>query len=110
MRNITRKRGDTYPHKIEVINKCTNEPLDVTGFSFLLCVDPSSAPLDNSSNIMQLTGTIVDGPNGLVEFPLSDTDADNVGDFYYDIQMTDTTNRERTIEHGQWKMKQDISK
>jgi len=108
--NVLRKRGDTYPHKIEVVDKCTNEPIDVTGFSFALAVDPSKTPTDDTNNIMKLIGSISDGPNGRVQFPLTTTDADNVGDYFYDIQMTDLATKPRTIESGAWKMTQDITK
>jgi hypothetical protein len=92
------------------VDKCSGDPVDVTGYGFLMCVDPSQDPLGSTNNIAQITGIITDGANGVVEFTPSDVEADNVGSFFYDIQWTDTNSKKRTIDHGKYILKQDIAK
>ncbi len=107
--NIIRRRGDTFPHVIQLIDKGSGDPIDITGDSFQLAVDASKEPATSSNNIMQLTGVITDGPDGTVEFSPSAGEADNVGNFFYDIERT-VGGKVRTIENGKFILKQDISK
>ena len=110
MATIIRRRGDTYPYVIQCVDKCTGDPVDVSGYGFLMCVDPSREPSGASNNIAQMVGIITDGVNGVVEFTPTDQEADNVGNFYYDIQWTDTNSKKRTIDAGKYVLKQDIAK
>jgi hypothetical protein len=110
MATIIRKRGDTYPYKIQIVEKISCDPIDVTGFSFLLTVDPSAAPVDDTNNLFQISGVIIDSVNGIVGFSPNETQADNVGNYYYDIQMTDADLAKRTIDDGKFVLKQDITK
>lgn len=108
---ITRKRGDTYGDEITVKSKSTGLAIDITAFSFVLTVDPSKTPLDATANLYALTGTIIDGPTGRVEFVPSAMQADQTpGVYYYDIQMTDGAGRKRTIDLDKYIYTQDISK
>ena len=108
--NIIRRRGDRNPYVIQVVDKKTGEPIDITGFTFLLAVDPSNEPSNSSNNIMQMDGVITDAIGGTVKFTPTVEEANNFGDFFYDIQMTDAGSLPRTIEHGKFILKQDISK
>ena len=106
--DITRKRGDTYPIQFQVLSNAA--PMALSGESFLLTVDPEKAPTSNANNIFQLTGLIIDAPNGLIAFNPSAGDVDYVGKFYYDVQMTDGAGKIRTIVAGAFKLVQDITK
>jgi hypothetical protein len=75
-----------------------------------MTLDPSKAPTDNTNNVYQLTGTIVDAPAGKVEFAPDANQADQLGSYYYDVQMTDGAGRIRTIITGKYKYVQDITK
>lgn len=110
MIDITRKRGDTYADEIIVRSKKTQQAIDITGYTFLMTLDPEKAPTSNANNIYQLSGVIVDAPNGRVEFVPSALQADRVGAYYYDIQMVDGAGRTRTIVVGRYKYEQDITK
>jgi hypothetical protein len=108
---ITRKRGDTYAETIIVVTAGTTTPIDVTGCTFLLTVDPAKAPADNTNNLFDIVGTILDAPAGEVEFAPSALDADQLpGTYYYDIQMTDGAGRVRTVALDKWVVTQDITK
>ena len=108
--NYCRSRGDTFAIQIAIENSAGG-PIDISGFSFLLTVDPSSEPADALGNIYQLTGVIDDAPNGLVSFAPDPTEAMSApGDYFYDIQQTDAGSLVRTIAKGDWQILQDITK
>lgn len=110
MTDITRKRGDTYADEFIIKSKTTKLPINIAGYTFTLTVDPSKAPVDDTDNLYQLTGTIIDAANGRVEFVPSAEQADNVGSFFYDVQMIDGVGRKRTIVSAKYKYEQDITK
>jgi len=115
---IARKRGDTAPDKITVLDPETSPvvPLDVTGFGFILTVnterdpDPVGPPIIGTE-LVSIAGTLIDAPNGVVEFPWSPGDADQVPeDYFYDIQQTDTAGKILTIAKEEYKFQQDLTK
>jgi hypothetical protein len=108
--DICRVRGDTYPF-VMVVKDENGLPIDITGFSFSLTVDPSPDPTTTAANLFTLTGSIIDGPNGKVRFSLSSPQADQApGIYYYDVKMIDTASAERTIVRGEWAFEQDVTK
>lgn len=111
MTDIDRKRGDTYADEFTVTSASTGAAIDITGYTFVLTVDPSPAPADATGNLYALTGTITDAANGVVEFAPSGVQSDQTpGVYWYDVQMTDASSRIRTIASGQYRYTQDISK
>lgn len=108
--NIKRSRGDTFPIEIAVTNSA-GTAVDVTGFSFVLTVDPENDPTSSAANLFQLTGVITDASAGEVQFVPSPAQADQTPEIYfYDIQMTDGSGRIRTIASGRFEVVQDITK
>ena len=108
--DIERRRGDTYADKFQVISEATGLPIDITGATFLLTVDPSKAPINATNNLYVLTGTITDAPNGIVEFAPSAVQADQIGKYYYDAEMTAAGGRIRTFQVGKYTYVQDLTK
>jgi len=106
--NFSRIRGDTYPIEVTVTDT-DGSPLNVTGATFLLTVDPEESPANATANEFQSTGTIVSAANGTVEFPITTTNADLVGTYYYDVQMILSTVK-YTIMRGSITFTQDITK
>ena len=116
---IARKRGDTAPDKITVLDPeavTPGTPLDVTGFGFKLTVnteqdpDPVGPPIIGTE-LVSIIGSLVDAPNGVVEFPWSTADADQVpDDYFYDIEQTDTAGKILTIAKEQYRFQQDVTK
>jgi len=106
---FTRKRGDTYPIELTVVDT-EGTPLNVTGATFLLTVDPSESPTDATTNLFQSTGTITSALNGQVEFPITAGNADQTGTYYFDIQMTDSDSIITTLVTGTITWEQDITK
>ena len=110
MTDLTRKRGDTYADQIVVVDS-TGVVVDITGYSFVLTVDPSNAPSSAANNLFSLTGGIIDAVNGVVEFAPTALQADQApGRYWYDVQMTDVGAAIRTIVTGRYTIEQDISK
>ena len=108
--NITRTRGDTFPFVI-TLKDSAGAVIDVSADSFLLTVDPSESPTDNTANLFQLTGTLfTDGTDGKVQFEHSAGNADNVGEYFHDIEQTDGSSKIRTIARGDFILEQDITK
>ena len=109
---LCRKRGDSFPDEFVLFTDAAKTmPLDITGFSFILTVDPEEAPADASNNIFQLTGTITDATNGKVEYAPTAVESDVTPKLYYfDIQMTDAALAIRTIIVGDYDITQDITK
>lgn len=107
--DICRKRGDTFPFTFTVKDS-SGTAIDITGFTYKLAVDPSEEPTSNANNIFELTGTVTDGPNGKVQFSLTTGQADNLGDYFYDLEQTDTGSFIRTIAQGKFQFIQDRTK
>lgn len=110
MSNITRKRGDTYADVFVVKSNLTGEPLNITGSSFFLTIDPNKEPTSAATNVYKLTGVITNSSAGEVEFAPSAVQADLVGDYFYEVEMVDAAGRRRTIVSGKYKYVQDIGK
>jgi hypothetical protein len=108
--NIQRVRGDTYPI-IFTVNDANGDPVDITNYTFMLTVDPSEAPEDDTNNLFEIQGSIVSGPDGTVSFTPTAGDANQTpGGYYYDVEMVDTGSAVRTIAKGAWEVVQDITK
>ena len=114
---ITRKRGDTAPDKITVIDSesATSAPLDNTGFQYKLTVntekdpEPVGPPIVGNE-LFSLTGA-VGGADGTVVFPITVGDADQEpGRYWYDIQQTDTAGKIKTIAKNEYVFEMDVTK
>jgi len=106
--NIIRKRGDTKSINLSLTDSA-GAVLDITGFTFTLSVTQLEAP-ESADYEFQSTGTITDGPNGRVSFPISAGDSDRIGDFFYDIEMVDGASEISTILEGNFTFIQDRGK
>lgn len=103
-------RGDSFGSEITIKSK-DGTATNIAGFGFVLTVDTELSPVDVSTNLFSVTGIITDAPNGKVEFSPLDTDTDLSEDtYFYDIQMTDTSSKKRTIIKAKFSIIQDISK
>lgn len=112
---LDRKRGDTAPDKITVIDAETELPLDNTGFQYKLTVnterdpDPVGPPIVGVE-LATITGT-PGGANGEVEFIWSGVQADQVPDTYwYDIQQIDAGGNILTIAKNKYIIYMDVTK
>ena len=108
--DITRKRGDTHVMAF-TLQDSAGAAIDISGFSFLMTVDPAEEPPDANNNLFQLTGVLDDAPNGRFSFAPSALEADQApGEYFYDIQMIDAGAAIRSIVEGKFIFEQDITK
>lgn len=114
---IARKRGDTAPDKITILDPeaaTPGTPLDVTGFGFKLTInteqDPDPGP-PIGNELVSIVGSLIDAPNGVVEFPWSTAEADQEPEeYFYDIEQTDTAGKILTIAKERYIFQQDVTK
>ncbi|MCK5494771.1 MAG: hypothetical protein KAI41_02310 [Hyphomicrobiaceae bacterium] len=112
---IERKRGDTAPDKITVLDaEANNAPLDNTGFAYRMTIntekDPDPAAPILGSELVQTSGA-PGGVDGTVSFPFSPVQADQVpGTYWYDIEQVDAGGFVKTIAKNQYIFHMDITK
>lgn len=110
MTDIERFRGDTAADEWTIQNS-SGVAIDIAGFTFILTVNSVKNPPDNTTELYNLSGSITDALNGVVEFTPSAVQADQKpATYYYDVQMTDTGARIKTIDNGEYVYKQDVTK
>lgn len=107
---ITRTRGDTAPDSFTITNPKTRVAVNLTGCSFKLTLSTVPDPEDSTTQLYQLNGVINTPESGVVEFSPTAFQADIVGYFYYDIQMTDSYGRILTLVKDTYQYTQDITK
>ena len=107
---ICRMRGDTFPWTFTIKNQA-GTVINIDNYAFRLTVDADEDPPDASNNLFELTGNITDPVNGIVEFELDATEADQEPEkYYYDLEWVDAASKIRTIAKSIFQFKQDISK
>lgn len=104
--DINRYRGDTK----NLVLKLTQDKqvFDLAGFSAVLSVSGEESPTTAGYEFQ--SNADVDAVEGLLTFPFVADDVDLVGDYYYDIQLTDGTGKTSTIRKGKFVFAQDITK
>lgn len=95
--DITRRRGDTYPDSFTLTLRETGDYANLTGCSFLLTLDTLKNPVGVLTNVYQIVGNVPNPANGVVQFSPTLSQADRVGYYYYDVQMTDQSGKVRTL-------------
>ena len=108
--DIVRKRGDTYPDTLVVTSRKTKNVVNLTGCTFVMTLSSTPNPVDDSTQIYQITGLVPDVLTGEVEFAPTVEQANKVGYFYFDIQMTDSFGDITTLDSGTYTYIQDITK
>ena len=105
-------RGDSPVMRFSVTKRSDGSVIDISsGYSFVMTVDSSPSPENADNNAFQVTGTIYDGPNGIVQMQPSTAQTDiSPGVWFYDIEMTTPVPSVRTIFKGKFTVQQDISK
>ncbi|MDA3807922.1 MAG: BppU family phage baseplate upper protein [Thiomicrorhabdus sp.] len=104
--DINRYRGDTK----DLVMKLTQDKtvFSLTGFSAVLGVNSEENPTEDNC-VFKSTAT-VDAATGTLTFPFAVEDVDLVGDFYYDVELTDGAAKTSTIRKGKMVFAQDITK
>jgi hypothetical protein len=86
-------------------------PQDLTNYSFLMSVNRTKNPLNIAEQLFQVAGVVTDPLGGIIQFTLTEPQADQVpGKYFYDIQAITPSGKRHTIRKGTYKFKQDITK
>jgi hypothetical protein len=112
MPKIVFYRGDQYTILLTIKYRSSGDPIDITGYNFLLSVDPSSDPDDAGNQLFQVAGVLDGDPTtGKVGFPVTSTHSDQEpATYFYDVQMTTDTGDIRTILKDEFVITMDITK
>ena len=107
-------RNDTVGIKMKFRNKATLLPIDLTGKTLTLTVDPNENPSSNAENLMQLTGVIFGAAtDGVAIFTPAGTDSDfSPGNYFFDVSMENTAGglERQTLTKDEFEHRQDITK
>ena len=104
--DINRYRGDTK----DLVMKLTQDKaiFPLTDFSAVLGVNSEENPIEDNCAFKAIA--TIDAVAGTLTFPFTEEDVDRVGDFYYDVQLTDGAGKISTIRKGKIVFAQDITK
>jgi hypothetical protein len=107
MSDITRYRADDFLIRVTLRN-ADGSLLDVDGCTFLLTVSQEEDPTSVAAQLFQSVG-VIEAPstNGVVQFPVVTVDP---GRYFFDLEMTDTTGKVKTVYKGSYIVLQDITK
>lgn len=111
---LTYYRNDTVGIKMKFRNKATLQPIDLTGKTLTLTVDPSENPLVDTANLMQLNGVVFGAAtDGVAIFTPAGTDSDfEPGNYFFDVEMKNTSDglEKQTLTKDEFEHLQDITK
>lgn len=102
---VCMNRGDSSPFEVQLVDKETGAPLDITGFMFVMTVDLAPDPVDGANNLFQVIGSIVDLANAVVRFQPSEVQTDlEVGTYFHDMRWVDPSTARKTFARGKFKI------
>lgn len=104
---LERSRGDTSADVIYI--KVGTTIVDLVGCTALLTLNTLRNPPDITTQVYQISG-VFDLEEGSISFSPTTEQADRIGFFYYDIQLTDATGHKQTIVKDAYLYVQDITK
>lgn len=82
-------RGDSYAKEFTIRDEETGDPINITGYDFVLEVDSHKTPIDGSTFKFTTTGSIINALNGIVSFTPSSVNNDlKEGTYYYKLKMS----------------------
>lgn len=104
---INRTRGDTSPDVIFVSDG--RDVVDLTGCSALMTLNTVMNPTDTTTQLYQVSG-VFNLVRGSISFSPTEAQANLLGLFYYDIQLTESNGTKRTLIKDAYLFTQDITK
>ena len=94
--------GDSFPIEFRLKNKKTKEPIPVAGYSWTLTVTTISTPPDNTTELFQVSGVIVDANDGKFSFTPTTLQTAVAGGYFYEVKQTDASGNDRAIIKGRF--------
>lgn len=108
---LERVRGDSKLFRVKLTDS-TGTAVDVTGYTGLWTIDTQKDPVDDATNVVQISGSPTGTPtDGIIEFSPSAMEMDiTPGNYHYDVQITDLGGALNTILKSKIKIVQDLTK
>ena len=110
--NLEYKRGDSKP--IVFVLKAGGVAVDLSGYSLpVMSVHTTKDPVDVTTELFKISGTIPIPANGKVQFipAINDTGSDQLPDtYFYDAQVLDALGNKATFVEGKFKLTLDKAK
>jgi hypothetical protein len=100
-------RGDTEPFGFNMLEPDGVTPSDLTGNTYKFTVSSEKSPKDTVNQIFENVPTFL---GNVVTVALSDVEADNVGNYYYNLQKTSDVPKPFTEIKGKITFEQDVTK
>lgn len=104
---LERVRGDTSADVISI--SASGQPVDLTGCTAVMTLNALRNPMNNATQIYQVQG-VIRLYDSSISFSPTPEQADQVGFFYYDIQLTEPNGTIRTLVKDAYNYVQDITK
>ena len=109
MSHINRFRGDTASLGVTV-KLSTGKAYNLTGCTLQLSISKLENPATAEDVIQTTTAVIDEALAGKAHFEFANGSFDFVGDYYYDVELTDIAGKTKTIVKSTMKLTQDITK
>lgn len=101
-------QGDAVPVEVTAIDADTGEPVDITGGTPRLTIRPDLA----TAAVVTKTGTVTDGPGGVMEFAFATADTNTlaIDTYSYDVRVDQSGgDRITPIRPSPWKILQPVT-
>lgn len=100
--NLSFARGDNKTIELTLTDSAS-APIVLTGLTLRLSVHTDEEPVDLTTQLFVLTGNVTDGPNGIVQFKPTTTQAAQIPEeYFYDIQLTLADATRLSVVVGTW--------
>ena len=104
--NLRFTRKDSFPYQFTLTQ--SGVAIDLTGSTFLLTVNTTAD--GSGTELFQVAENNTPGVAGIVEFlPSVLNHTQVVGEYYYDVQWTDTSANVRTVANGAYEFAEEVT-
>lgn len=106
---ILRYRGDTDADAFLVFDDATGEAIDISGCTFKMALATVNNPNGVEDYVYTLYGVVEDPVSGIVYFSPTVEQSDQIGFFYYDMELDDNKGLIKTLISSSYVYKPDIT-
>lgn len=108
-KHIIRYRGDTYADSFFVFNDRTGDMIDLAGCVLRMTLATKRVPKNAEDIVYTLNGAVDPFEIGKVYFTPTESQADRVGFYWYEIELREPNGTVRTVLSAKYVYKQDIT-
>lgn len=104
---ITVNRGDS--HTLHLAFKINGQPMDLTGATVFFTVKQDLNDPDSMAQIAKTVNSFDDPETGIVDIELTEDDTAVAGEYYYDIQLKQSSGATQSSRRGKFIIDQDVT-